>query len=197
MKTKVCRTCQKRRVVTKFHLDKSNKDGYALHCRDCTSARKRKAYYANPGQRERSIERSRTRWKDNPAGVLEANRQSYQKHRKKRIKRVIAREKQRKKEDPAWRTAWGAWKTNKARGRVPAWVDFNADILPIYRQLYEEHDPRVYVVDHIVPINGVLVCGLHVKENLQILTKKENGAKGNEWEGVKGPKKFAYRFLKD
>lgn len=197
MKTKVCRTCEKRRAVTKYHMDKSKKDGYALHCRDCTNLRKRKAYKDNPGVGDKARARTRARWAEDPAAIKEINRQSYGKHREKIIKRVVETTRKRAKEDPAWKTAWGAWKVNKARDRVPAWADFKEDLLPIYRQLYEDYDPRVYVVDHVVPVNGVLVCGLHVKENLQIITRKENGTKGNEWEGIKGPKKFAYRFLKD
>ena len=36
-------------------------------------------------------------------------------------------------------------------------------------------------VDHIVPLAGKLVSGLHWEGNLQILTKSANGAKWNKW----------------
>lgn len=38
-----------------------------------------------------------------------------------------------------------------------------------------------YVVDHTVPLNHPLVCGLHTHTNLTVISSAENGLKGNAY----------------
>src|SRR5688500_7560791 len=62
-----------------------------------------------------------------------------------------------------------AWKLNA----TPPWADLNK-IRDIYMAC-----PEGCHVDHIVPLKGSKVCGLHVENNLQYLTAKENIQKKN------------------
>ena len=61
---------------------------------------------------------------------------------------------------------------------TPAWADHDA-IAAIYRKAAA----LGMHVDHIVPLQGKRVSGLHVHTNLQLLTPTENLKKGNRYAG--------------
>ena len=60
--------------------------------------------------------------------------------------------------------------------RTPKWANM-LHIEEFYARCPEGHE-----VDHIVPLQGERVCGLHVLENLQYLTVVENRSKSNKYE---------------
>lgn len=64
--------------------------------------------------------------------------------------------------------------------RTPKWADLNAiSLFYIKAQLLSKESGTKYEVDHILPLQGDFVSGLHVHQNLQILTRTKNRSKGN------------------
>lgn len=66
------------------------------------------------------------------------------------------------------------YKLSKAQ-RVPKWADLDK-IKEIYKKC-----PEGYHVDHVIPLNGTNVSGLHVENNLQYLSPQDNIAKSNKY----------------
>lgn len=87
-----------------------------------------------------------------------------------------------KKRNPSYGAAWAMKREAQKRFAYPTWADDKA-ILAIYErcaQMTAETGVQHHV-DHIVPLLGKNVCGLHVHYNLQVLTAVENVAKSNRW----------------
>lgn len=80
------------------------------------------------------------------------------------------------------RAAVARWRAAVLRA-TPAWADQDA-ITAVYVEAARLTDEqgRVYHVDHIVPLRGENVCGLHVAWNLQPLPASENCRKSNRFD---------------
>lgn len=87
-----------------------------------------------------------------------------------------------KRQNPAAARASGARRDAAKRKATPAWADETA-MLVIYERARELtlNTGILHHVDHIVPMNSPLVCGLHCEANLQILVSTANISKGNRW----------------
>lgn len=70
----------------------------------------------------------------------------------------------------------------RKRSATPSWAN-KQEIESFYikAKMFSELTGIKHVVDHIIPLHGQFVSGLHVQGNLQILTEHENCKKGNKY----------------
>jgi hypothetical protein len=84
--------------------------------------------------------------------------------------------------DRGRRAVWTAARRAKLAQRMAKWADakkiaaFYAEAARLTRETGIQHD-----VDHIIPLHGEAVSGLHVETNLQVLPATANRAKKNDY----------------
>jgi hypothetical protein len=122
--------------------------------------------------------------KKNRETVLINNRLKYRLNRDLRIAKQIQWQKDNKGYTNAKNKAYKLSKKN----RTPKWLtsfDFNH-----IRAFYEAADFMTkltgikFEVDHIIPLNGSNISGLHVPSNLQVIPGIENNKKNNKYKGL-------------
>lgn len=159
-------------------------------CLECNAVKK--AVW-NSNNKERNAERKRIRYAENSEhvrAVKKAWNKANPEGQKARSRRWYEANKDKANEATArWRknnlaTACAAQARRRMRkiGQTPLWADHKS-----IRQIYKEarrltqETGQQYHVDHIVPLQSDLVCGLHVESNLQLLPGLFNRAKGNRF----------------
>lgn len=100
----------------------------------------------------------------------------YQKHRDE----ILEQRKDHFKNNKSLYAARSAKRYATKTQSTPAWLD-EWDKFYI-EELYDLASRRKLQVDHIIPLRGKTVCGLHVPNNLRLLSATENYKKSNKYE---------------
>jgi hypothetical protein len=145
--------CVQCRLEKNFALKEKQKK-WAEENRERKNLLSKKRYYENIEQEQA---RSRQKWIDNPDKIKQTNKAWSDKNPK------------------IW-SHYAAKRRSSLRQRTPLWANLEA-----IKQFYL-NCPDGYHVDHIIPLRGKTVSGLHVLNNLQYLPASENMRKFNKLE---------------
>ncbi len=161
--SKQCTGCKKLKSLSEYHKKKDTQDGLRTRCKLCRKTERHTQYIETAPKtleqtnayRRKNLDKYRQytlKWRKQNPGKVNSNRTTYSK---------------------------------AASNRTPKWLTQaqKAEIEQIYilakelQWLSNPADPLT--VDHIIPLRGKNVSGLHVPWNLQILPRSLNISKGN------------------
>jgi len=125
------------------------------NCMECERQRLR-AEYAVPVERDRRLLACK-KWSENNVSYLRAYLFDWQQNNRGKV------------------AAYSARYRAKLLERTPLWADLESI------QAFYDACPPGHHVDHIVPLQGRIVSGLHVLSNLQYLPARDNLSKGNRY----------------
>ena len=183
---KICSACKQ---IGEFYKKKSTKDVLQSICKECKKQYRKdnveeirqydKEYrQANP---ERKTNAQRKYYLNNIEEIKQYNKQRYQDN----IEEIRQDMKQYRQDNQGKVNARHAKRRAAKIQRTPKWLTSldweKIEEFYIYARFMTETLGIPHVVDHIIPLQGKNISGLHVPENLRIITARENGIKYNNW----------------
>jgi hypothetical protein len=191
---KICKSCQRDLPLVDFCL--TPKKRYSMYCLACgiptANDRMRKWYKEHTEHSKITSKQYYQKNREERLAYQAEWRANNKEHHREASKKSMSKKPEYYKQlGKEWRSnnkdkiqANNAKNVRKYEERVkiatPRWADLNA-IQDIYLQAAEfrRHGVNIHV-DHIIPLRGKYVSGLHVENNLQLLSAKENYSKSNK-----------------
>lgn len=159
---KRCTKCGELQGLSQYSKDLRVFTGLKTECKTCGKARSKLWAQNNPEARSKI----RARWEGNNPEYMKAKRKRhYDRHQEYFITKALNRINAQRTANPPWLTEEDYWLIDE----VYSLCRLRSKITGIK-----------WHVDHIVPLKGKDVRGLHVPWNLQVITAKENYMKSNK-----------------
>lgn len=157
---KFCKKCNKSKSIDCFYRNTRYKDGCMRTCKSCRINYQKNYYSVNSQEINKKTSRTRN------SEQLKQYNKTYHKNNL-----------------PKFAAKTAKYMISKLKA-TPKWLT-KEHLQQIEKFYIEAYDLTIktgilYEVDHIIPLQGKNVSGLHVPWNLQILTKTENIKKKNK-----------------
>jgi hypothetical protein len=172
---KLCKKCQTNKQLICFYKDDGNRDGLRNVCKQCKAAE-------YDGDKARRIELNNSNYYKCRTRILLRRKNNYMQHAEKYKKRTSCYRELNASKYNNYSSKRRAAKLNA----MPHWLtaEHLEEIEEFYLLAKElawlNQDGQPFHVDHIIPLQGVEICGLHVPWNLQLLPASHNLKKGNK-----------------
>jgi hypothetical protein len=165
---KVCNSCKETKFLLQFSLSPTCKDGHRNYCKICQESRKRI-------WRKGNLNHCNLKGKTWRSKNQEKSIEIAKKYRKANKEKIHLYQKNWKINNKTKTNISTALRRKRIQQAIPNWANLE-DI----KNIYLEANYAQLQVDRIFPLKGKIVCGLHVWENLQLLSPLENTKKGNQ-----------------
>lgn len=160
---KICKTCGIAKDLDDFKKNAKCRDGVTGKCKSCTNA------YLN-------------KWRQDNPNHSKGNRSEVSaRYYEKNKERILQYTANYRKENLSQYAHYASVRHTRQLDAMPDWLTEEQvrEIKSFYERAALMQEPTH--VDHIVPLQGKNVCGLHVPWNLQLLPAIENIRKGNKF----------------
>lgn len=205
---KQCTQCKIVKPLDMFTLRKGSKDGHRANCKVCKAISDLQWSERN---QERKIESGKSYYLQNREDVRKQQHESYLLNKdkiqaankrwyleniekvaeQKRLKRIANVEKYREDrrkdyvKNKARYVAQARMREAHIKRATPPWADLKMiEAAYVASDLLNQVTGEWHHVDHIIPLRGKLVSGLHVHTNLRVLPGPENLSKSNKFEVI-------------
>ena len=174
---RTCNVCKVEQSLDNFHNCKSFPLGKVYTCKVCA---KLKSISWNAENKERKALAGKKHYEENKEAYIkravEANWQGNNREK------TNLRAKQHRESNPGESRARVAQRRAMRIKATPLWADLE-QIKRIYTLCAKvsERTGVLHHVDHIIPLKGKNICGLHVEKNLRIIPAKMNLEKSNKY----------------
>lgn len=175
--TKRCSCCKQFKDLSTFGVHTKTRDGLTNACLPCKRGQEKARYKLNADKKKMSVKKY---YEENKEECL--NRRAIYVSKNKDL--LSEKQKRYYLEN---KDKYDVWRSERRARKLHATVKYDKEFTDFVvleasklKQQRKDITGIDWHLDHIIPLQGKRVCGLHVWNNLRVITARENLQKGNK-----------------